>query len=175
MKAHAVPPPRQRGSILYMFAFAATLLVAMFAATVDLSQLYARKTEIQNAADAAALAGAKSLKASSGSAAAISAAVGAATGTSNNYQYANHDKYFSFAPGAISFAASATSNNWLSPAAAKLAPAGLKFVRVLARDGDSAPLTLATAFASSIGQGATLTVDAVAVAGPINNGVGLRQ
>lgn len=52
---------RQSGAVAIMTAFALVLLIAMIGLVVDLGYLYTRKTELQNAADAAALAGARQL------------------------------------------------------------------------------------------------------------------
>src|SRR5512139_2980219 len=63
---------RQSGAVAIMTAFALVLLIAMIGLVVDLGYLYTRKTELQNAADAAALAGARELN---GTAAGVTAAV----------------------------------------------------------------------------------------------------
>jgi len=49
----------QRGSIMILFALMLPVLLGFFALTVDLARLYLLKVELQNAADAAALAGAQ--------------------------------------------------------------------------------------------------------------------
>jgi Flp pilus assembly protein TadG len=171
-RRHAAAPSRQRGAIVILCAFSLSILLALFALAIDLSQVYARRTDLQNAADAAALAGARSLQSSSGTAAAISAAATAATTVVNHYGYSKIA--LSFPAGALSFAASASSVTWLTKAQAMAAPAGLHCVRVDASAGDSAPVTVATAFAAGIGGPASVQVPAIAVAGPINAGVGLR-
>lgn len=61
----------QRGAVAVIVAIVIGLLLVMVGLVVDLGYLYTRKTELQNAADAAALAGAKELK---GTAAGIIAA-----------------------------------------------------------------------------------------------------
>jgi hypothetical protein len=65
------PAHRQHGAVAIMTAFALVLLIAMIGLVVDLGYLYTRKTELQNAADAAALAGARELN---GTAAGVTAA-----------------------------------------------------------------------------------------------------
>lgn len=52
---------RQRGAIAVITAIVIVLLVGMLGLVIDLGVLYVRKTELQNAADAAALAGAREL------------------------------------------------------------------------------------------------------------------
>lgn len=62
---------RQTGAVAIMTAFALIVLIAFIGLVVDLGYLYTRKTELQNAADAAALAGARELN---GTAAGVTAA-----------------------------------------------------------------------------------------------------
>lgn len=52
---------QQRGQVAVIMAIVIVLLIMMIGLVVDLGYLYTRKTELQNAADAAALAGAKEL------------------------------------------------------------------------------------------------------------------
>lgn len=51
-------PDRQRGSVLIWFALLLPVLLGFLAFAIDLAYLYQTKVELQNAADAAALAGA---------------------------------------------------------------------------------------------------------------------
>ena len=51
----------QRGAVAIIVALCLTLLIGMLGLVLDLGHLYVAKTELQNAADAAALAGAKEL------------------------------------------------------------------------------------------------------------------
>ena len=52
---------RQRGAIMILFAVSLTVLLGFMALAIDLGRTYVVRTELQNAADAAALAGAKEL------------------------------------------------------------------------------------------------------------------
>lgn len=52
---------RQRGAVAIIVGLSMFVLIGMLALVVDLGHLYVAKTELQNAADAAALAGAKKL------------------------------------------------------------------------------------------------------------------
>lgn len=52
---------RQQGAVAIIVAFSLVLLVGMLGLVLDLGHLYVTKTELQNAADAAALSGAKRL------------------------------------------------------------------------------------------------------------------
>lgn len=66
------PASKQTGAVAIMTAIAMLVLIAVLGLVIDLGFLYTRKTELQNAADAAALAGAKELN---GSAAGVNLAV----------------------------------------------------------------------------------------------------
>ncbi len=54
-------PSRQHGAVVIIVAICLTVLIGMLALVLDLGHLYIGKTELQNAADAAALSGAKEL------------------------------------------------------------------------------------------------------------------
>jgi len=66
---------RQQGAVAIIVGLSIFILVGMLALVIDLGHLYITKTELQNAADAAALAGAKELD---GTPAGVTAAVGKA-------------------------------------------------------------------------------------------------
>ena len=61
MRANYGTRNRQRGAVAVIMGIAAIVLFAFMGIGVDLAYTYSRKTELQNAADAAALAGAKEL------------------------------------------------------------------------------------------------------------------
>ncbi len=63
MKTHdsLVGPRQQRGAVLILFGLSLVLLIGFAALVIDLGRTYVVRTELQNAADAAALAGAKQL------------------------------------------------------------------------------------------------------------------
>lgn len=61
MKTRASMKNRQRGAVAVMVGASLVLLVGFLALVIDLSHLHIVKTELQNAADAAALSGAKQL------------------------------------------------------------------------------------------------------------------
>lgn len=54
-------PARQRGAVVILVGFVLIVLIGFAGLVIDLGRLYVAKTELQNAADAAALAGAKFL------------------------------------------------------------------------------------------------------------------
>ncbi len=79
---------RQGGAVAIMVGFSIFLLIGFLAMVIDLGHLYIAKTELQNGADAAALAGAKELDGSApGVQDAITAAV--AVARKNNFDLQN--------------------------------------------------------------------------------------
>lgn len=88
MKTRASLKNRQGGAVAVMVGFSIVLLVGFLAMVIDLGHLYIAKTELQNGADAAALAGAKELVGSKlGVQNAITAAV--AVARKNNFDLQN--------------------------------------------------------------------------------------
>src|SRR5918996_3775165 len=77
---------RERGSILAISAVAMLAVLLAVGMGVDISRFYLSKTELQNAADAAALAGVSGL---TGFAPGIDVAVDRAVAAMNNYDF-NH-------------------------------------------------------------------------------------
>jgi Flp pilus assembly protein TadG len=75
---------RQQGAVAIMVGLSLFILVGMLAVVVDLGHLYVAKTELQNAADAAALAGAKELN---GTAAGVTAATAKAIDLAGENKY----------------------------------------------------------------------------------------
>src|SRR6266404_4302167 len=71
---------RQRGAVAVIMGIAAVVLFAFMGISVDLAYTYSRKTELQNAADAASLSGAKKLNLK---AAGVTAAIADAIATFN--------------------------------------------------------------------------------------------
>ena len=125
-----VPYSRQRGAVAIVFGLSIVVLLAMGGLVIDLGHLYIVKTELQNAADAAALAGAKDLnQAPDGITKAVAKAV--AVSAKNKYNFSS-DVILdgSDASTAIQFGVS-PGGPWLSPGAAFSSPQGLSFVRIL--------------------------------------------
>src|SRR5262245_37576996 len=60
-RAFASPPGHQRGAVLVLVAVALLAMLAMAALALDGSHMLVNKTRLQNAVDAAALSGAKTL------------------------------------------------------------------------------------------------------------------
>lgn len=170
---------RQRGAIAILYGLSILFVIVVFGLAIDLGQAYCRKTELQNAVDAAALAGARSLQLHAKN---IAAAVTAVSGTFNRYKAVNGPGLaFSFSAEAIRFGSTPAAAN-LDVAAAKAAPAGLVYVQI-----DSALLGAAepvaqvyTAFmgifvADPASPLRRTIVSAKAVAGPVGSSVGLHQ
>ncbi|OZA30329.1 MAG: hypothetical protein B7X93_03600 [Hydrogenophilales bacterium 17-61-9] len=117
---------RQTGAVAIMTAFAIVLLIAMIGLVVDLGYLYTRKTELQNAADAAALAGARELNGTTaGVTAAAAQAIALAAANSSDLDatpvaIANANIEFGPLP----------SGPWSSVAAATAAPTDKYFIKV---------------------------------------------
>jgi len=84
MKTGASLKNRQGGAVAVMVGISIVLLVGFLALVIDLGHVYIAKTELQNAADAAALAGAKELN---GTAPGVTLAINRAV------QVANHNNY----------------------------------------------------------------------------------
>lgn len=117
---------RQSGAVAIMTAFAIVLLIAMIGLVVDLGYLYTRKTELQNASDAAALAGARELNGTTaGVTAAAAQAIALAAANSSDLDatpvaIANANIEFGPLP----------SGPWSSVAAATAAPTDKFFIKV---------------------------------------------
>ena len=123
----------QDGSSLVMFSLMLFVLFGFMGLALDLSQIYNRRTELQNIADSAALAAAKELN---GTSAGISNAVTQATtvvlGNKYNYSTSISTAIWSGSssyPG-ILFSKDPESVLWVSQAAAAAAPSNYLFVKV---------------------------------------------
>ena len=116
---------RQKGAVAIVFGLSAITLFAMGGVVLDLGHLYIDKAELQNAADAAALGGAKELNEK---AAGITLAVSQAQAISqkNKYNFSTDvilvSANIQFGPG--------PDGPWSSVAAAQAAPAGKTFIKV---------------------------------------------
>lgn len=126
MKSRLHLQQAQLGSVAVMVALLVVALIGMVGIVIDLSNLYVRKTELQNAADAAALAGAKQLN---NSAAGIDAAVAAAI----DLAAANASDFAKTSVGItatnISFGPT-PDGPWSDAATAKGNPTGLSYIKV---------------------------------------------
>lgn len=121
--------PRESGAVAIVFALALTSVFGFMGIALDLAQTYAMKTELQNAADAAALSGAKELD---GTPIGITNAVNnaKATAQANKFKYS---RPLILQDTDISFANNPDATNWklASEAGASTAAAnGLLFIKI---------------------------------------------
>jgi Flp pilus assembly protein TadG len=129
--ASAVSPARQTGAIAIMCALSLVVIISFLALALDLSQLYNRKMELQNAADAVALAAAHELD---GSDLGITRAMQLA---SNRFTapapgaltYGFGKRRLTWSPDAIAFGESPTGP-WRGAVEAQASPARLIYVRI---------------------------------------------
>lgn len=123
---------RQGGAVAIIVALCLTLLVGMLGFVLDLGHLYLAKTELQNAADGAALSGAKELN---GTLAGVNSAVAWATSTSpavisvNQNKYDLNGKVVTFTPANLEFSNS-PAGPWVGLASAQASPANKTFLKV---------------------------------------------
>lgn len=156
--AHATLRNRQGGAVAVMVGISMVALIGFLALVIDLGHLYVAKTGLQNAADAAALAGAKELD---GSLTGINSAV------SRAQLVAQHNTFFdstgqvavTLDSSNIYFCVSPNCASWQSVAAAQASPSNLYFIKV-----DTASRNLMTWFAPIWGFSQTST-SGMAVAG----------
>ena len=150
----------EAGSILFIVAAGIVVLIGIAGLAIDMGMLYNVRTDLQNAMDAAAMAGASQLN---DKAAGINDAVTEAIAATNNY-------YFNTTPVAVAAADVTFSANrdggYVDQATAAGNPAGIRFVKVFKQK------TMDLALLKIIpGVGSTSNVSAAAVAGqspPIN-------
>lgn len=135
MKRLFIGAQHQRGAVAIMFALSIFVLFGFMGLALDLSQTYDRKTELQNASDAAALAGAKELK---GTSAGIDSAVQKAKAIAALHKF-KFGTSIVLADAAITFSDSPDTPNagWLGIGAAQANPGGLYFIKVDTRDGNN--------------------------------------
>lgn len=144
----------QRGAILFIVAFGLVVFLGMAGLALDLGMLYNVKSDLQNATDAAALAGASQLN---GLALGINDAVAEALIAANKFHFNNTAVGLTAAD--ITFSATRDSG-YVSQATAAGSPAGIRFVR--AATTKTMPLALVKVIP---GIGSTSDVTASAVAG----------
>jgi hypothetical protein len=114
----------ERGSVLAVSAFGMLAFLLAVGLCVDISHFYVVKAELQNAADASALAGASALNSKPGG---ITEAVNRAVVTMNSYEFNN--KGATINPEDVRFAKN-FGGPYMSAADAQAQPAGIRFVSV---------------------------------------------
>jgi len=149
----------ERGSILAISAIGMLAVLLAVGLGVDISRFYLAKTELQNAADAAALAGVSGLNSS---ATGITEATNRAVQVMNNYDF--NQQAVSFPRANVLFAKN-LDGPYISEASAQAAPKDIRFVQVT-----TPPAPIAVSFAISV-LGSSKNLSATATAGysvPLN-------
>ncbi len=77
-------PRKEKGAVAILVALSMVVLVGMVGLTLDLGKLYAAKSELQNSADACALAAARELSGSNSNQLTLAETAGIRAGTANN-------------------------------------------------------------------------------------------
>ncbi len=149
----------ERGSVLAMSALGMLAVLLAVGLGVDVSRFYLAKTELQNAADAAALAGVSALNSSPNG---ITEATNRAVQAMNNYDF--NQQAVSFPRGNVQFAKN-LDGPYISEASAQTDPKDIRFVKVTTPDSP-----VGVSFAVSV-LGSSKNLKASATAGfsvPIN-------
>ena len=165
MKTGASLKNRQGGAVAVMVGISMVLLVGFLAMVIDLGHLYVAKTGLQNAADAAALSGAKELK---GDLDGINNAVARAKEVAaQNTFFENLGQIAVDVTDAnIFFSNTPYPTTWLTLSQAQASPAGLFFIKV-----ETGQRSLQTWFAP-IWNMLNMSTFGVAVAGPLQSKIG---
>ncbi|HMF55186.1 MAG TPA: pilus assembly protein TadG-related protein [Pyrinomonadaceae bacterium] len=114
----------ERGSVLAMAAIGMTALLLAVGLAIDISHFYTAKAELQNAADAAAIAAASQLNSTSGG---IRSAVAEATKALNKYDFNKNSVTLSSAD--IGFGVN-LNGSYVSQASAEANAGNIRFVKV---------------------------------------------
>lgn len=120
-------PATQRGAVAIMFAASLIVIMAVFGMALDLTRLYNRKAELQNVADAAALAAAHELD---GTAAGLANAMARAKSSAELLKYQYNNEGVAWTDAALRFGDAATTSNWVDLGDAQNNPALWRFVKV---------------------------------------------
>ena len=142
----------ERGSVLAISTIGMLAFLLMAGLSIDVSHFYTAKAELQNAADAAALAGASQLNSSAGG---IKQAVAEGTKVLNKYDF----KQSVTIPASAFTFSSNLNGSYVDQAAAEANPTVIRFVKV------AIPPKPVGVFFSSIVIGSTKNISATATAG----------
>lgn len=145
---------RQRGGIAIMFGLTLVVLLMAGGLVIDLGHLYVLKSELQNGADSAALAGAEEID-MSGAGVNRAAAKALAFSQQNNFNFSSP---LVLSNSNISFASS-PDGPWFTVGEAFAAPSGKTFIRVDTGTKDVPTYLMAAAGIATVG------TSAIAVAG----------
>ncbi|GGX90628.1 hypothetical protein GJV26_12385 [Massilia dura] len=159
---------RQGGAILIMYAFMLMIILGFAGLVTDLGLVYYRKVQLQNAADAIALAAAQQLNGTSGGVDAAMASALAIAGTKRLGIEGRLPWNAGTQGSALRFSASpdAAPGAWMTAAEVRAAPAGITYARFDMSALDNAVHQLQPILMAMFGSGAGIGVGAVAVAGP---------
>jgi Flp pilus assembly protein TadG len=159
---------RQGGAFAIMFGIMLVAIIGFFGLALDVSHMYVRRTEMQNVADAAALAAALEFDGTeAGAARALARAANVVT--SNRYGF---NQPLAWSPTALSFGATpnAPESDWVAASAVTSGnAAALRFVRIDTTKLDGAPGAVALIFLRAMSSTLSDTIEtgARAVAGRI--------
>src|ERR1700704_3360727 len=129
---------KERGSVLALSAISMLGLLLATGLAVDVSHFYTAKAELQNAADAAALAGTSQLNSTAGG---IKLAVAEATKSLNNYDFKN---LVTLSSADITFGTN-LNGVYVDSATAQTIPVAIRFVKVTIP-----PKSVSVAFAGAV-------------------------
>ena len=118
---------RERGVFSIMAAVLILVILGLCGFALDLSRTYNRKSELQTAADAIALAAAAELD---GTAAGITRARAAALEASARNAAYNHNSYMEWTEAALKFGPAPSGSGWVDPDTAYAQPARMFFAEV---------------------------------------------
>jgi Flp pilus assembly protein TadG len=123
--SHCSPQERrsERGAVMAITAISMLAILLAAGLAIDISHLYNAKAELQNAADASAMAAATQLNSTSGG---IRAAVNEATTVLNNYDFKNG---VTIPSTSVTFATN-LNGSYVDSATAQSNPASIRFVKV---------------------------------------------
>jgi len=140
----------ERGSVMIMTAILMLGLLLCVGLCIDISRLYMTRTEIQNAADAAALAAARELNSGSSG---IADGVTVANAIVNNYGFGRTRVTVAN----IEYAVNLNQGTYVSAATAQANPTNIRFVRVTTQTVSTAMLFSSSVLGSSLTEAATAT------------------
>jgi Flp pilus assembly protein TadG len=159
------PMPAERGAVAIIFAFSLIVMIGIFGLAVDLSRLYNRRVEMQNVADAVALAAARQLN---GTPSGIDSAVEVAGLAAAKFKYNYNVSTIAWSNAAIQFSATPSlKGTWLNAGSAKASPQQLLYVKVDTKDLAPNPGSISTTFIRVLPSAhATVSTSGRAIAGP---------
>jgi Flp pilus assembly protein TadG len=162
LRQHLPGRHRQRGAVAVMTASMIFVILGVCGMAIDLGLMYNRRVEMQNLADAAALAAAAELD---GTSAGVTRAVARAAAVAGNFHY-SYTQTISWSSAALQFGTSpARSGTWISASAAQAAPDGQLFARVDTTQLADTPGLVRTVFMHALGTSRDAVMQGEAIAG----------